>query len=501
MGNKKLNYSPKSAKAVVIDEAPENPLTYEVDGGTVDESYLGNLIRRITGEGDQKIYGLSALSGIQDEDGQSNLTVDVWGSLTVVQQAGAGDVLAISDANGNVLGWKTQNGKWVMGYADPLVLDYQGSDNLEQSVVNIVSYDNVTFSNGQATLSVSADEFTKLNTLDGVVVKITDSQGLVYTLARTVTVDGASCAFGGILEDSVMYAVFEKEGNAITGSAVVFGLASANVALDPEDTYPELSSLEVKGDVYKVLTSAEAATIAQQYGYTPTYATDTQVDLLFLSSTLANNSWPTIGAAIDANLAGNYWSLGDTKTDVGTDNVVRTMRICDMSGMYGKKVVFEQVELEQTSVAWDTNNVNNYSTSTMRSTTLPALLAKYSSDLQAFITNTTYKVATDGNSSTLLELTDKLFLPAEREIFASRNGSRTEEWDALSRFALYAVSANDNDDFRKKYKPSTPTSADFWWLRSPRSGGTDGVCYVSSSGASSDRSANGSNRIAPCFSR
>ena len=223
---------------------------------------------------------------------------------------------------------------------------------------------------------------------------------------------------------------------------------------------------------------------------------------------LNNNSWEVIKQVCEAGQAADYWSLGDTKTDTGTDNVTRTFRICDMSGMYGKNVVFEQVELTESGIVWnassntdDNSCYNNYNISDMRNTALPALLANYSSDLQTTITNTTYKVAKNGtaNPMVLLDLTDKLFLPAEREIFGTQSYSVTDEWNALSRFALYALSANDNATFRKKYKPSTPTSANAWWERSPGAGNTRYVCDVSNYGSAYYYLANGDSRVAPCF--
>ena len=219
---------------------------------------------------------------------------------------------------------------------------------------------------------------------------------------------------------------------------------------------------------------------------------------------LGNNSWETIRAVCEAGTAANYWALGDTKTDTGTDNVTRTFRICDMSGLYNKHVVFEQVELTSSTYVWnqssntdDDNCYNNYDISDMRSTVLPARLAEFSSDLQGQLTNTTYKVAKNGTSSTLLDLTDKLFLPAERELFASRSYSRENEWNALTRFALYALPENDNATFRIKYDPNN--TAQRYWERSPYSGYTNLVCYVYNSGSAYSFSAYNERRVAPCF--
>lgn len=223
---------------------------------------------------------------------------------------------------------------------------------------------------------------------------------------------------------------------------------------------------------------------------------------------LNNNSWAVIAQVCNVGQAANYWALGDTKTDFDPYGITqRTFRICDMSGMYGKNAVFEQVGLEVgLTIQWnpssntdDNGCYNNYNISDMRSTTLPTLLANYSLELQAVITNTTYKVAKNGTQTTVLDLSDKLFLPAEREIFASRSRSVQDEWNALTRFALYALPENDNADFRKKYVPDYST-AYAYWERSPFSGDIGAVCVVNNNGENaSGMFATFKLRVAPCF--
>lgn len=220
-----------------------------------------------------------------------------------------------------------------------------------------------------------------------------------------------------------------------------------------------------------------------------------------VSNVLDYNSWNTIKEVSQDGVAANYWAIGDTKTDLGTDGVSRTMRICDMQGLYGKHVVFEQVELETTNYVWnpssntdDDSCYNNYNISQMRSTHLPAIMAKYSSELQALLTDTTYKVAKNGNSSTVLELTDKLFLPAERELYSSRSYSRQEEWNALTEYQYYVT--NSANSYRIKYKSGT---AGAYWQRSPYSGSASYVCGVYALGDKSYYYAYDSRGVAPCF--
>lgn len=219
-----------------------------------------------------------------------------------------------------------------------------------------------------------------------------------------------------------------------------------------------------------------------------------------VNSNLNDNSWSIIRLVCEAGEASNYWSVGDIKTDIGTDGITRTFRIVDMSGLYGKHVVFEQVGLEGTDgtgaagVVWDADNSNDYAASDMNTTILPSVVSRYSTELQDVLTNTTVQVAENGNSSTIVNVTNKLFLAAEKEIGLS-SYSRSEEQSALTTFAYYATHNQDSD--RVKYNQAN--IARDWWLRSPRSGFTRYACIVSSSGGAEYNRADSVSRFAPCF--
>lgn len=271
----------------------------------------------------------------------------------------------------------------------------------------------------------------------------------------------------------------------------------ATIVVTPSEGYMLPSSVSVTGASYVYDSATGTITLSEPTGPVEVAVVCAEA----VDPVLANNSWAKIRAVCEAGNASAYWSLGDTKTDVGTDSVTRTMRICDMQGLYGKHVVFEQVEQEANAAVWnqssntdDDSCYNNYNISYMRNTVLPALLNNYSASLSSEITNTTYKVAKNGNNSTILDLTDKLFLPAEKEIFGSATYSRTEEASALTWFALYQ--ANNTDAFRIKYRSG---GAQIWWERSPRSGVTDLVCYVGRYGSADISFANLTVGVAPCF--
>ena len=222
---------------------------------------------------------------------------------------------------------------------------------------------------------------------------------------------------------------------------------------------------------------------------------------IVIDPVLENNSWDVIKQVCQAGNAGDYWALGDTKTVTGSDSQARTVRIDDMSGLYSKHVVFSFLNRTETSEVWDADNVNSYANSDVK-TAIDAGGSIFSvfvdSALAAQLTNTTVQVAAGGNDGTLVSVTGKMFLPAEREIFASRTYSRTEEWDALTQYAYYST-VDTSADARKRYKASTPTTAGGWWLRSPSSGDTNGVCYVSNNGGANHINAYYIHGVAPCF--
>ena len=227
-----------------------------------------------------------------------------------------------------------------------------------------------------------------------------------------------------------------------------------------------------------------------------------------IDPTFANNSWVDISTTFASGDAGNYWNVGDTKTDLGVDGYTRTLRISHIGSIYNKHGVIEEVNIEgtdgsgATGVVWnsssntdDDNAYNDYGISNMRTTVLPGVLTRLSNDLQAVITNTTYKVAKNGNSTTVLELEDKLFLPAEKEMTSSPTRARTEESAALTTWDYYTTHTSASD--RIKY--IADSTAQRYWLRSPRSGNTYSVVYVGNGGSFSGDYADVTNRLGFCF--
>ena len=223
---------------------------------------------------------------------------------------------------------------------------------------------------------------------------------------------------------------------------------------------------------------------------------------------LENNDWATIKAVCEAGLAADYWAVGDTKTDAGTDGNTRTFRIVDMQGLYNKHVVFESVTTEANSEIWnaqdnvdDNNCSNNWNISNMRTVVLPATLLKYSSGLQSAVTETTIQTAKDGgDNKTLISTTNKLFLAAEKEWYTTRSRSWQFEFNALTTYNYWTIHTSSSEHI--KYNPQG--TAVFCFFRSPQDWFMDGytynVCGNHAGGGQSRLESYRSYYFVPCFS-
>lgn len=221
----------------------------------------------------------------------------------------------------------------------------------------------------------------------------------------------------------------------------------------------------------------------------------TNTPAIVVDPDLDNNSWAVIRQVCEMGEASSYWAIGDIKKEDGTDNVSRGFMIVDMQGLYGKHVVFESEYVEGTAYAWDSTPSNAYATSTMNTTTLPNIVLKYSTELQNELTNTTVKVAENGSSSTLANVSNKLFLQAEKELFTTNSNSVSAEFSALTTFRFYTT--HSSSDYKIKYDNNA--GARKYWLRSPKSTFHNATCFINTSGIVAYDYDNTPYYIAPCF--
>ena len=256
------------------------------------------------------------------------------------------------------------------------------------------------------------------------------------------------------------------------------------------------------------------------------------VTLRYVSTTLNDNSWEDIKGVADASAGANYWSVGDTKQITMNGKVSDGLTLSSYStyvyiigfdhnkDVEGTGIAFGGFKTaasggidvalcdsaypgRKTSGQWfNMNNSNTngggWSSSRMRSTTLPLVKSALPSDLQAVIKTTSiYSDNTGGGSDTASYVTatqDELYLFAEFEIFGARTHANSAERNYQKQYAYY-VAGNS----KIKYRHDSTATAVNWWGRSVNATYADGFCGVDINGAASSLNARYSFGLALAF--
>ena len=247
-----------------------------------------------------------------------------------------------------------------------------------------------------------------------------------------------------------------------------------------------------------------------QFPYTTSISGDLNIKYFVMDGSFnpdfANATWAEIQYASLAGAAASLYSsyIGTQRTITlknGTTMHVKLVNCTDdlyekADGSGNTGLVFQFEELYPTKYYMNSSSTNSggWDGSYMRKTVMPIVLAQLPDDLQAVLATVKIKGCNSGTSGAINTSEDKLFLPAEREIFASRNYSRTEEWNVLKQWQYYAN--NSAASIRIKKLSGTAT---VWWLRSPYWGSSANFVHVSPSGSVSYNGANSSYGVAPGF--
>ena len=257
-----------------------------------------------------------------------------------------------------------------------------------------------------------------------------------------------------------------------------------------------------------------------------------EVTLLFVDATLNNNDWETIKQVADASAGANYWSVGDTKQITINGKVSDGLTLSNYqtwvyiigfdhnSSVEGTGIAFGGFKTaasggidvalcdsgygtNKTSGQWfNMNNSNTnsggWSSSRMRSTTLPLVKSALPSELTSVIKTTSiYSDNTGGGSDTASYVTatqDELYLLAEFEIFGARTYANSAERNHQQQYSYY-VAGNSKIKYRHD---STATAVD-WWERSVNAANATNFCIVYTSGAASGSDARYSYGLAVAF--
>ena len=257
-----------------------------------------------------------------------------------------------------------------------------------------------------------------------------------------------------------------------------------------------------------------------------------EVTLKTVSGTLNDNDWATIKEVADRSEGANYWSVGDTKQITMNGKVSDGLTLSNYStyvyiigfnhnsSVEGTGIAFGGFKTaasggidvalcdsgynsSKSSGQWF--NMNNsdtdsggWSSSRMRSTTIPLVKSALPSDLQAVIKTTTiYSDNTGGGSDTASYVTatqDQLYLLAEFEIFGTRRLANTAEQNYQQQYAYY-VAGNS----KIKYRHDSTATAVGWWERSVYAATATHFCIVYTGGTAGGNIAYSSLGLAVAF--
>ena len=261
---------------------------------------------------------------------------------------------------------------------------------------------------------------------------------------------------------------------------------------------------------------------------TVNFAFSYAISLVFISTTLNDNSWEKIRKISDAGTGANYWSIGDRK-EVTLDGTVGHLTLSNYT-TYAFIIGFNHnQELEganrihfqfaKTAISGGTDvcfcdneygpetdpgagyfvmnatptNYGGWGSSQMRTTICGTSLSSYSGTIIAVIPETLRSVLksvtkyTDnvGNGSGSVEsnitaTTDYFFLLSEYEVFGSITDANSNEANKQAQYDYYSAGNS-----KIKYKHDGTGAAALWWLRSPYASNLYYYLIVSLDGTSS----------------
>ena len=221
-------------------------------------------------------------------------------------------------------------------------------------------------------------------------------------------------------------------------------------------------------------------------------------------SVFANNDWTTIRAVVRSGNIPASWAVGDTKDITLSNGQTISYRICDKQigryaladGSGSSNMVLEPItQISNLTAMMNANGSNSggFAQSEMRTVTLVNVLALFPSDAQDAMSEVLVLSGIGGSdTSSTSSSANKLFLPAEMELFASKIYSIGNAECPLGQFDYYKTHNNNSDRIKNR-----DGSAKSYWLRSPTS--PVSFCYVSGNGTAVSNYPNSAYGVAPFF--
>lgn len=418
-----------------------------------------------------------------------------------------------------------QNVKIYMQGAAPALASTSAFQNMSNYKIyapwtNIVSY--TTGTNWSSITSnvigyAPANTFTAGDTLPGYNA---EGYALTWYSDEAKTTQVTTCPAGSPILYCVPGATKERQVITIVNSGpIVLAVTKSGVPVDTSlgfilcesgETYNINASSSEPGYTYYIKVDGVKVT---QFPYALTVGSSdiaingTAYDPTAVNPDFAEASWRELKTAVETGVATTLYANDVEKTKEVTlknrqvvhlrlsNNTADLAELADGSGTTG--FGFEFVECYGAATyPWNNTNTNvgGWDASYMRNTVMPIILAQLPDEVQEVIATVKRKSVYSGTDGTLVESEDKLFCLFEREIFASRNYSRQEEWNANTLWQYYAQHTSSADRIKQRNGSNT-----YWYEGSPQEGGTDRVCCVSTNGGAGNYYAYANRGVAPAF--
>lgn len=200
--------------------------------------------------------------------------------------------------------------------------------------------------------------------------------------------------------------------------------------------------------------------------------------LNFLKDNFADNDWSAIIAACHSGSVPSTWVVGNSKTmtingaSYQVDIIGKNHDTYTAGGTAPLTFQLHDCYGETKNMNSTNTNSGGWTSCAMRSTYLPAILAKMQTEVQNGIREVNKLTSEGSQSSTINTTADKLFLLSEVEIFGSTTHSAAGEGTQYD----YYKAGNSK---AKKFNGVTNN----WWERSPNGSNSTGFCLVYSNGA------------------
>ena len=263
-----------------------------------------------------------------------------------------------------------------------------------------------------------------------------------------------------------------------------------------------------------------------------------EITLPFVSLTLNENSWETIGSVSSSGEAANYWSIGDRKEitlngtigslalstystyafiigfnhneelegnnlthfQLGKTDLPGETDICLCDSLYGTSTMatgFTMNSNKTSSGGWSSSSMRK-SVCGNQASTGSTFLSAIPSELRTALKPVTKYTDNSGNGSTaasaVTATTDYVFLLSEYEVFGSVSRANPSEADKQAQYDFYSAGNS-----KVKYRHDSETEWAAWWLRSPYATTAGYFAGVSANGTATNMNANSSWGFSPGF--